>query len=126
MAFVLKQSATYKWPVSFRVPTDGGKYERQSFDAEFNRLPQSRINEIQTEVQARIKAAEKGEAAEGDISDISIADEVLAGWDGIVDDEGEEVPYSKTSKTELLNVPGLAGSIIEAYFESIAGKKTKN
>lgn len=126
MAFVLKQSATYKWPVSFRVPTDGGKYERQSFDAEFNRLPQSRINEIQTEVQARIKAAEKGEAAEGDISDISIADEVLAGWDGIVDDEGEEVPYSKTSKAELLNVPGLAGSIIEAYFESIAGKKTKN
>ena len=126
MAFVLKQSATYKWPVSFRVPTDGGKYERQSFDAEFNRLPQSRINEIQTEVQARIKAAEKGEAAEGDISDISIADEVLAGWDGIVDDEGEEVPYSKTSKAELLNVPGLAGSIIEAYFESIAGKKSKN
>jgi hypothetical protein len=102
------------------------KYERQSFDAEFNRLPQSRINEIQTEVQARIKAAEKGEAADGDISDISIADEVLAGWDGIVDDEGEEVPYSKTSKAELLNVPGLAGSIIEAYFESIAGKKTKN
>jgi hypothetical protein len=51
---------------------------------------------------------------------------VLAGWDGIVDDEGEEVPYSKTSKAELLNVPGLAGSIIEAYFESIAGKKTKN
>lgn len=126
MAFVLKQSATYKWPVSFRVPTDGGKYERQSFDAEFNRLPQSRINEIQTEVQARIKAAEKGEAAEGDISDISIADEVLAGWDGIVDDEGEEVPCSKASKAELLNVPGLAGSIIEAYFESIAGKKTKN
>jgi hypothetical protein len=38
------------------------KYERQSFDAEFNRLPQSRINEIQTEVQARIKAAEKGES----------------------------------------------------------------
>jgi hypothetical protein len=126
MAFVLKQSATYSWPVPFKVPTDGGKYEKQTFDAEFNRLPQSRINEIQTEVQARIRSAEKGEAFESDISDISIADEVLAGWAGVVDDEGEEVPFSATSKAQLLNIPGLAGSIIEAYFESVAGKKLKN
>jgi hypothetical protein len=126
MAFVLKQSATYSWPVPFKVPTDGGKYEKQTFDAEFKRLPQSRINEIQTEVQARIRSAEKGEAFESDISDISIADEVLAGWNGVVDDEGEEVPFSATSKAQLLNIPGLAGSIIEAYFESVAGKKLKN
>jgi hypothetical protein len=126
MAFVLKQSATYSWPVPFKVPTDGGKYEKQTFDAEFKRLPQSRINEIQTEVQARIRSAEKGEAFESDISDISIADEVLAGWTGVVDDEGEEVPFSATSKAQLLNIPGLAGSIIEAYFESVAGKKLKN
>jgi hypothetical protein len=126
MAFVLKQSATYSWPVPFKVPTDGGKYEKQTFDAEFKRLPQSRINEIQTEVQARIRSAEKGEAFESDISDISIADEVLAGWAGVVDDEGEEVPFSATSKAQLLNIPGLAGSIIEAYFESVAGKKLKN
>jgi hypothetical protein len=126
MAFVLKQSATYSWPVPFKVPTDGGKYEKQTFDAEFKRLPQSRINEIQTEVQARIRSAEKGEAFESDISDISIADEVLAGWTGVVDDEGEEVPFSTTSKAQLLNIPGLAGSIIEAYFESVAGKKLKN
>jgi len=126
MAFVLNQSATYRWPVSFRVPTDGGKYERQSFEADFCRLPQSRINEIQTEVQARLRAADLGRQYEGDISDISIADEVLAGWSGIVDDEGEEVVFSKTTKAELLNVPSLAGSIIEAYFESIGGKKTKN
>jgi hypothetical protein len=126
MAFVLKQSATYSWPVPFKVPTDGGKYEKQTFDADFKRLPQSRINEIQTEVQARIRSAEKGEAFESDISDISIADEVLAGWTGVVDDEGEEVPFSATSKAQLLNIPGLAGSIIEAYFESVAGKKLKN
>ena len=126
MAFVLKQSATYKWPVTFRVPADGGKYEKQTFDAEFRRLSQSRINEIQLEVQARIKAAEKGDPVGTDISDMSIADEVLAGWSGVVDGDGEEVPFGQASKAELLNVPGLAGSIIEAYFESLAGKKTKN
>jgi hypothetical protein len=126
MAFVLKQSATYVWPVTFRMPTDGGKYEKQSFDAEFKRLPQSRINEVQVEVQARLKAAERGEAFETDISDISIADEVLMGWAGVVDGDGDEVPFSETAKAELLNVPGLAGSIIEAYFESVQGKKAKN
>jgi hypothetical protein len=126
MAFVLKQSATYSWPVPFKVPTDGGKYEKQTFDAEFKRLPQSRINEIQTEVQARLRATEFGRPFEGDVSDISIADEVLAGWAGVVDDEGEEVPFSATSKAQLLNIPGLAGSIIQSYFESIQGKKTKN
>jgi hypothetical protein len=126
MAFVLKQSVTYSWPVPFRVPTDGGKYDKQSFDAEFKRLPQTRINEIQAEVQARIKAAERGEAFESDISDISIADEVLAGWAGVVDDEGEEVAFTAASKAQLLNIPGLAGSIIEAYFESVSGRKAKN
>lgn len=126
MAFVLKQSATYKWPVSFRVPMDGGKYDKQSFDAEFKRLPQSRINEIQSEVQLRIKAAEKGDPFESDISDISIASEVLTGWAGIIDDDNEEIAYSETSKAQLLNVPMMAGSIIESYFESVAGKKTKN
>jgi hypothetical protein len=126
MAFVLKQSVTYSWPVPFRVPTDGGKYDKQSFDAEFKRLPQTRINEIQAEVQARIKAAERGEAFESDISDISIADEVLAGWAGVVDDEGEEVAFTAASKAQLLNIPGLAGSIVEAYFESVSGRKAKN
>lgn len=126
MAFVLKQSATYSWPVTFRMPTDGGKYEKQSFDAEFKRLPQSRINEIQLEVQARIKAAERGESWDGDVSDMSIANEVLAGWVGVVDGDGDEVAFSEACKAELLNVPGLAGSIIEAYFESVQGKKAKN
>lgn len=126
MAFVLKQSATYTWPVSFRVPMDGGKYDKQSFDAEFKRLPQSRINEIQSEVQLRIKAAEKGDPVESDISDISIASEVLTGWAGIIDDDNEEIAYSETSKAQLLNVPMMAGSIIESYFDSVAGKKTKN
>lgn len=126
MAFVLKQSATYSWPVTFRMPTDGGKYEKQSFDAEFKRLPQSRINEIQLEVQTRLKAAERGEPCEVDISDMSIADEVLAGWSGVVDGDGDEVAFSESCKAELLNVPGLAGSIIEAYFESVQGKKSKN
>jgi hypothetical protein len=84
VAFVLKQSDSYTWPVSIKLPANGGKRERQTFDAEFKRLPQSRINEIQREVQQRVKANEKGEDTGEGISDQSIADEILMGWDGIM------------------------------------------
>ena len=46
MAFVLKQSATYTWPITVIIPMDGGRRDKHTFDGEFRRLPQSRINEI--------------------------------------------------------------------------------
>jgi len=126
VAFVLKQSDSYTWPVSIKLPANGGKRERQTFDAEFKRLPQSRINEIQEEVQKRIKAVERNEQPADEISDVSIADEILVGWDGIVDGDGEAVPYSKAAKAQLLEVPMLAGALITTYFESLAEQKQKN
>lgn len=126
MAFVLKQSTSYKWPVTFKMPTDGGKYEKHTFDAEFKRLPQSRINELQVEVNRRIKATERDEEYDGEVSDLSLASEVLLGWSGVVDDDGDEVAFTEANKAQLLNVPMMSGAIIEAYFDSLAGKKAKN
>lgn len=126
MAFVLKQSDSYTWPVSIKLPANGGKRERQTFDAEFKRLPQSRINEIQEQANKRVKALERGDDAGDGISDLSIADEILVGWDGIVDGDGEPVPFSKGSKSQLLDVPFMAGAIIEAFFDSLVEQKRKN
>lgn len=126
MAFVLKQSDSYTWPVSIKLPANGGKRERQTFDAEFKRLAQSRINEIQREVQQRVKANEKGEDTGEGVSDQSIADEILVGWDGIVDGDGEPVPFSNAVKAQLLDVPMMAGALVSAYFESLVEQKRKN
>lgn len=126
MAFVLKQSASYKWPVSFKLPVDGGKYEKQTFEAEFKRLPQARLNEIQDAVRERTRAAQAGESIEGMISDESVADEILIGWSNILDEDGDEVPYTAANKKQLLEVPVLASSIIVAFFESVTGNKLKN
>jgi hypothetical protein len=126
VAFVLKQSDSYTWPVSIKLPANGGKRERQTFDAEFKRLAQSRINEIQREVQQRVKANEKGEDTGEGISDQSIADEILVGWDGIVDGDGEPVPFSNAVKAQLLDVPMMAGALVAAYFESLVEQKRKN
>jgi hypothetical protein len=125
VAFILKQSSSYSWPVAIRMPADGGKREKQSFEAEFKRLPQSRIAEIQAMAQKLVKAAEAGEQLEG-ISDVSVADEVLVGWSGILDEDGEEVPYSETNKAILLEVPLMAASLVQAYFASLTDEKRKN
>ncbi len=108
------------------MPADGGKREKATFSAVFKRLSQSRINEIQTEVQRRVKAAEAGEDVRGSISDVSLADEILLGWEDVTDGDGEPVPFSKAAKAQLLEVPMLASAIIEAYFESLVEQKRKN
>ena len=125
MAFVLKQSSSYSWPVTIRMPADGGKREKQSFEAEFKRLPQSRIAEIQAQAQKLVKAAEAGEQLDG-ISDVTVADEVLVGWSGILDEDGDEVPYTETNKDILLEVPLMAASLVQAYFASLTDEKRKN
>ncbi len=126
MAFVLNQSQSYSWPVSIQLPADGGKREKSSFDALFKRLPQSRINEIQQLVQQRIKAAERGEELDNGVTDQTIAAEILVGWSGILDADGDDVPYSEAIKAQLLDVPMMAGALIEAYFTSLVELKRKN
>lgn len=126
MAFVLNQSQSYSWPVSIQLPADGGKREKSSFDALFKRLPQSRINEIQQLVQQRIKAAERGEELDNGVTDQTIAAEILVGWAGILDADGDDVPYSEAVKAQLLDVPMMTGALIEAYFTSLVELKRKN
>jgi len=114
MAFVLKQSDTYVWPVTVEIPIDGGRFDRQTFDAEFKRLPQARNNAI-------IQAA-RAETT----TDLEVAEEVLAGWKGITDDAGKDIPYSETAKSQLLDVPGVSAALVEAYINSLLGAKRKN
>ena len=125
MSFVLKSSSSYTWPVTFYQPENGTRKE-QSFDAQFKHLPQTRINEIQVLVQKRVKAIQEGIEDTSGITDQSIANEVLAGWEGIEDGEGAPVPFSNKTKKQILDIPMLASAIIESYFDSLVEAKTKN
>jgi hypothetical protein len=58
--------------------------------------------------------------------DQSIAAEILVGWSGILDADGDDVPYSEAVKAQLLDVPMMAGALIEAYFTSLVELKRKN
>jgi hypothetical protein len=126
MAFVLKQTTTYSWPVSFDVPADGGRFVKQSFDAEFTRPTQSRIVEIQEAVYKRLRAIQNDQDTDGMITDQEIAEEVLVGWSGVDDGEGAEVPFSEKAKQQVLDVPSVSAAIVEAFFDSLKGAKRKN
>ena len=122
MSFVLKQTASYTWPVPLLIPVDGGRREKHSFDAEFKRLPQSRINEI-------IKLARALEVGRGDdemLDDKTAAKEILIGWSGITDDNAKDVPFSESALDQLLEIPTVAGQIIKAWFNSMDVAKRGN
>jgi|TARA_R100000084_G_C4608514_1_gene126823 hypothetical protein len=123
MAFVLKQSDSYSWPVTLVIPVDGGRREKHTFDAEFKRLPQTRINEIIK--QAR--AMERGRFSEDEmLEDQTACAEILIGWSNVVDSKGEEIPFSVKALDQLLELPTIAGQIVRAWFESLEVAKKKN
>lgn len=111
--FVITQSPSYKWAVTVETPSDGSVHKKETFDAEFKRLPQSRITELV-------------EGFGDNLKDIDIAREVLVGWAGINDAEGNEVPFTDAMKVRLLDIPAVATSIVTAYIDSITGAKRKN
>jgi hypothetical protein len=114
MAFVLKQSDTYTWPVSIEVPVDGGRHEKQTFDVHFKRMPQKWIREIAKQIDA------------DEVIDVDVAKKIVVGWAGVTDDAGKEIPFSNKLLDQLLDVPSAAGAIVLAFFKATAGAKAKN
>jgi hypothetical protein len=111
------------------MPIDGGRFRRETFEAVFKRLPQSRVEEIMAAEQEVRLAAERGV---GDLKTLlpvirAHAAEVVVGWSGIKDvDGGEDLPFTETSLQELLEVPMMASAILQAYGESLQKAKVKN
>lgn len=108
MAFVLKKVASYKWPVTVETPIDGGKFQKQTFDAIFKKMSRSEFNDL----------VEKGDDA--------LIDQILEGWEGIADESGKELPFTQKTKKELADDPYVMRALISAYADSIVGAQQKN
>lgn len=111
--FKLSQSPTFWWPVTVAFAADGGRHQKETFDAEFRRVPQSRLREMR-------EAIERGE-----MGDAEFVREVMAGWRG-VSDGGDEVPFSETALGRMMEIPGAAAAVVVAYAEAQSGLVRKN
>ena len=108
--FKLKQSSTFTWPVRIKVPTNGGNYDEQTFDAEFRRLPRP-------DLEAMFARA---------ATDEEVARAAVVGWAGVVDETGAPVPFSEAAFTAALAVPGVATTIARTFLEALLGVARKN
>ena len=123
--FILKKEATFTHPIVFYTPGDGGSQNKETFDAVFKIIPQSRINEIGVQAQKKEKELKEGIMDGTDISDLMIADEILVGLDGNKDVD-QPVPFTKATKKQVLDIAGLANLLVTEYLEVVAQQKTKN
>lgn len=108
MAFVRKKEATFAWPVTVEVPTDGGRFDKQTFNATFKRLGRSEFTKLV------------------DLGDIQLLEAVVVGWDGIQDDKGKEVEFSLPELRDLADDPYWCRGVVKAYLESLEGAQAKN
>ena len=119
-------TGSYLWPVTIKVPADGGLFEEFTFDARFRRIPQDRTEELMLLAVKNAQRLQMGQEPEANGTDRAVAEEILAGWAGVLTDEGEEVPFSASALQSLLMFPGAASAIVLAWYDSINGKKAKN
>jgi hypothetical protein len=125
MAFVLEQSPTFSHPITIREVLDGGKIRTHQFTAIFNRLTQTRMEEVQLQYQAIQVAARRGEAIDG-IPTREIANEILAGWDGITTASGEPVEMTSATKAQLLDRAAVADALVVTFFDAHEKARAKN
>jgi len=112
--FKIDTSETYKHPVNVRMIDTNGKQIKQSFTAVFHRLPQHQIDDLSKAV------------SDGSINDDQFVDEILAGWEGVVDQNGDAVAFNDVTKSMILDINPVRSCIINAWGDSLAGIATKN
>ena len=105
MPFVIDQSPTYKWRVEVKVNKDG-EVSTEIFTAHFKNISQSRFREM-------VKMIEDKQ-----IEDVDVAKEVLIGWEDLEDNNGTQMPFTKSTLNKLLEVRGFATAVGFAFMES--------
>lgn len=126
MGLLLKRNPTFTWPISYQERTDGGRYRQHNFTAEYRRLPQSELEEIQLSYQ-RLKVAVSRDEPVDSIPTREICNRIWVGWSDIFEEDGTtQIPYSEELKRELMEIEGLADVLVETYIESAAKAKAKN
>jgi hypothetical protein len=123
MGFKLSTATSYPWPVAGELA--GTRY---SFTAEFAFLDQERIDYLLVSSAKRAALLKRGED-DPDLAGVTaraIAAEVLVGWSGVTDDDGEPIDFTAAAADKFLRIQGVAAAITEAWGESLEGAKRGN
>ena len=92
--------------VSVRVPVDGG-FAEEKFRARFRMVPWNELCAVENDPEAQ-------------------AQMVLIGWEGIVDDDDNPIPYSDAMRDQLLGMLFMRVAILRTYIDAVSGAKRGN
>lgn len=113
----LAQKDTFTWPITVEIPADGGKFEKHVFTAEFRRLPRSEIDVLMRDV---------GESNDPERATANIVDQILLGWNGVVDADGQPVPFSDEARNQVLDIHPVRNCVFQAWVDSLKAGARKN
>jgi hypothetical protein len=112
--FKIAQKPSYTALVNVELPGNQGKGKTVQFTAEFKRLSQTAIESVHERANA------------GELSDSQLLDEVLLGWDGVQDEDGNALEFNDDNLATVLDIFPTRPSIVRAFFASLKGAKEKN
>ena len=110
MAFVRKTVKTFKWPVKVKEPSAdrAGEFDTFEFVALFKRVKLSEIEQM------------------GDDSGLPLLKKVLVGWEGIEDEDGNEVPFSSKELELFADDVDWLKAVLSAYTNTYAEGEAGN
>ena len=106
--FKLKKSNVVWWPVTIKVPTDGGTVTEHQIQVKFELMPQDEFD----------KLAQQG--------DINLLQRFVKDWQDINDEYGKALPFNDESSKMLFQVPYLRSAFIYGYMNAVSGAPAKN
>lgn len=121
MALIVAQEREFSWPVSFRQPVDGGTFAEVKLELRFRVMR----NKAFRSLVRQILEVDQGGLAEEDAEakTLDAFERFVAGWEPgqVVDEAKAPVPYSREALAEVLDMPGAAKAILDAYRDAISG-----
>ena len=115
--FKLVEEATYEWPVDVKLPstTKPGTFETHRFFMVFVVVPTDEAKAIEAELLDAGTGAD--DAARADALLIRAA----RGWRDVVDEAGDEIPFSEPALKHLLQLTPIRLACYQAYTASLSG-----
>ncbi|OOZ41669.1 hypothetical protein BOW53_03040 [Solemya pervernicosa gill symbiont] len=98
--------------VSLSLPDDD-KMVKRRFNARFKSLEKSEIDALVN-------------ANSDDGGDAALLNQVLLGWDGLRDLDGNLIEYSEENQAEVFEATPYTAAMVRAYFAKLNGGRGKN
>ena len=106
--FKLQQKPLVWWPVTIKVPVDGGQISEHEIQVQFELLDQDKYDEL----------ALKG--------DSHVVKQITKNWKDIADEHGETLPFNEDNLALLTNKIFVRTGILFGYMSAVSGAPIKN